>query len=223
MLTVIRTRTIIRIRLVLDSTEADLEALATGAGLADLAMGADLEALEAPAGAADARQAATHIRAAVEDVTGDYTGATYSSIKMSTTTNWPIQLWRRSHIAAPFYQAAFECWLEEDIEAGLTPFPGGVEGFIANRAAACSAHWRGPPKPVPDEVKAAGAAEAYYGLGVVTQESICADLGSDWEDVQEQLARERDKRKELKLPDPSVIAPPAMKQGSKTDNATAKD
>ena len=62
MLTVIRTRTIIRIRLVLDSTEADLEALA---------MGADLEALEAPAGAADARQAATHIRAAVEDVTGD--------------------------------------------------------------------------------------------------------------------------------------------------------
>jgi len=158
-----------------------------------------------------------------EDVTGDYTGATYSSIKMSTTTNWPIQLWRRSHIAAPFYQAAFECWLEEDIEAGLTPFPGGVEGFIANRAAACSAHWRGPPKPVPDEVKAAGAAEAYYGLGVVTQESICADLGSDWEDVQEQLARERDKRKELKLPDPSVIAPPAMKQGSKTDNATAKD
>ena len=71
MLTVIRTRTIIRIRLVLDSTEADLEALATGAGLADLAMGADLEALEAPAGAADARQAATYIRAAVEDVTGD--------------------------------------------------------------------------------------------------------------------------------------------------------
>lgn len=78
--TAIRIPTIIRIRSVLDCmgvdsevlvTGSDLEALATGAGLADLVTGADIEALEACAGASDARQAATHTRTAVEDATGD--------------------------------------------------------------------------------------------------------------------------------------------------------
>ena len=61
------TGTIIRIRLVLDST---VEALAMAADLEALATGADLAALEA-AEADDARQEAMHIRTAVEDVTRD--------------------------------------------------------------------------------------------------------------------------------------------------------
>ena len=137
-----------------------------------------------------------------EDLTGDYTGATYSSIKMSTTTNWPIQNWRRAHIAAPFYQTAFECWLEEDIESGLTLFPGGIEGFLALRSAACRSNWRGPPKPVPDEMKFALANQILLGMNATTAEQICADNGMDWEDVFEQLKREKDLRAALGLSDP---------------------
>lgn len=142
-----------------------------------------------------------------EDVTGDYTGATYSSIKMSTTTNWPIQMWRRSHIAAPFYQSAFECWLEEEIERGAIAFPGGVDAFLVSRMAACRADWRGPAKPVPDEVKFATAHEKLYGLGVITAEYIAAELGQDIEDNYDQLAREMEMRRERGLPEPQIITP----------------
>ena len=157
-----------------------------------------------------------------EDLTGDYTGATYSSIKMSTTTNWPIQLWRRSHIAAPFYQSAFECWLEESIERGETPFPGGVEAFLANRCAATRADWRGPIKPVPDELKAANAAKILYGMKVVSAESIAAELGHDIEDVYESLAREAEMRRELGISEPEAIAPLPEKESAEEDAAEAE-
>ncbi len=136
-----------------------------------------------------------------EDVTGDYIGATYSSIRMSTTTNWPVQIWRRKHVAAPFYQTAFECWIEEAIERGEIDFPGGSTGFIANRAAATRAFWRGPAKPQADDLKFAAAMKQLKELGVVTDEYICAEMGHDWEDVYEQRARERALREQLGLPE----------------------
>jgi lambda family phage portal protein len=139
-----------------------------------------------------------------EDMTGDYNGATYSSIRMSTTTNWPIQLWRRKHIVAPFYQSAFECWLEEDIERGMTPFPGGLAKFLAFRNEACKADWRGPPKPQADDLKWTAATEKQRNMGVVTDEQICAEMGTDWEDVYEQRAREKQRREDLKLADPII-------------------
>lgn len=137
-----------------------------------------------------------------EDVTGDYNGSSYSSIRMSTTTNWPIQLWRRKHIVAPFYQTAFECWLEEEIENGSTPFPGGIDGFLQHRAAATRADWRGAPKPQADDLKFANATKVLRDMGVITDEHICAELGTSVEDVYEQRARERDARKRNKLPEP---------------------
>ena len=157
-----------------------------------------------------------------EDATGDYTGATYSAIKMATTTNWPLQVWRRSHWATPFYATAFDCWLEELIERGETPFPGGVEAFVANRMAATSAEWRGPAKPVPDEVKFASAMEKLYGMGVITAEYVAAELGQDYEDNLDQLARERDMRKERGIPDPVIITPPPPPDGG-GDGENTKD
>ncbi len=157
-----------------------------------------------------------------EDVTGDYNGATYSSIRMATTTNWPIQLWRRRHICAPFYQAAFECWLEEEIENGLTPFPGGLAAFLRLRKEATKAEWRGPPKPQADDLKWAAAVEKQRNLGVITDEQICAELGEDWEDVYEQRAREKQRREQLKLVE-TIVAGSTVADGddlaaAETDN-----
>jgi lambda family phage portal protein len=153
-----------------------------------------------------------------EDMTGDYNGATYSSIRMSTTTNWPIQLWRRKHLAAPFYQTAYECWLEEDIERGLTPFPGGIAAFIANRTAACRADWRGPAKPQADDLKFAAANKIHKELGVVSDEHICAEMGFDWEDVYEQRAREKAARERLGLPE-NVVSGSTVVDVDKQDDA----
>ncbi|WP_319498070.1 phage portal protein [uncultured Cohaesibacter sp.] len=137
-----------------------------------------------------------------EDLTGDYRGATYSSLQNGIAKNWPITLYRRQHIAIPFKQADYEAWLEEDIDAGRTPFPGGIRGFLAKRTAACKADWRGPAKPVADELKAARSDEIYYNLGVKTQGRIAADRGDDIEDVHEDLQREQESRDRHKLSHP---------------------
>lgn len=143
-----------------------------------------------------------------EEATGDYNGATYASINMASAVVWPIVLMRRFGRAVPVVQPVYDLWLEERIERGRQAFPGGIEAFRANRRAACRAHWRGPPKPQGDWLKMAKAYETLRNMGVITDEQICADLGSDWQDVMEQRAQERDERKRLGLPetDPANIA-----------------
>lgn len=147
-----------------------------------------------------------------EATTGDYSDATYSSVRSSTAANWPIIQMRREAIPVRFCQAVYEAWLDEGISAGRLPFRGGYQAFVRARAAACAADWRGPPKPAADDLKAAKAHEIYTRLGVTTFEEVCADLGLDWEDVVEQLARERKKRDALGVSGPSFSnsgAPPA--------------
>lgn len=156
-----------------------------------------------------------------ETLTGDYTGATYSSVRMATAEIWPIILARRTHIAGRFLQHVYEAWLEEEIEAGRIAFPGGLMGFLANRAAAVSAEWRGPAKPQADDLKAAKAHEVYKRLGVVTDEMICADLGVDWEDVYEQRAREAARRQKLGLPEGDTLAPDPVGDKLVTEDADA--
>jgi lambda family phage portal protein len=134
---------------------------------------------------------------------GDNSGDTYSSIRMTTADNWPKVIYRRKHLPGRLHQQAYEAWTEEAIEKNLLPFPGGVAAFMAQKDAACRADWRGPPKPQADDTKAAAAHETWSKLGVMTDEAICADLGTDVDDVYEGRARERNRRQELGLPEPA--------------------
>ncbi len=136
-----------------------------------------------------------------ESATGDYEGATYSSVRMATGEIFAITLYRRAFIVAPFCQAAYEAWLEEEIEAGTIPFPGGIEAFYANRTAACRAFWRGTPKPQADDGKTANAHKVWRDMGVMTDEMIANDLGVDIEDVYVQREREAAMRKRYGLKD----------------------
>lgn len=136
-----------------------------------------------------------------ESGTGDYTNATYSSVRMATGEIFQITLYRRRNIVAPFCQSHYEAWLEEEIANGDIPFPGGLEEFWARRTAACRCEWRGTPKPQADDLKTAKAHETYRNMGVATDEMIANDLGVDIEDVYRQRARERDMRKEYGLPE----------------------
>ena len=141
-----------------------------------------------------------------EEMTGDFAGATFSSIKMGTAVVWPRVLQRRRDIVVPLAQACYEAWLEEDIEAGRTPFPGGVAGYLANREAAAQANWRGPTKPQADELKAAKAAETWQKVGV-PDAVIFDELGGDPDDWYEQRKREQDRREALGLKDRAAAAP----------------
>jgi lambda family phage portal protein len=136
-----------------------------------------------------------------ESATGDYRQATYSSIRMATADIYPLSLQRRAQIVAPFCQGGFEAWLEEDIASGKTPFPNGIDGFLENRTAASLAEWRGTGKPQADDKKTAEAHRIWKELGVITDEMICGDLGLDVEDVYDGQVREREMRRERKLPE----------------------
>lgn len=157
-----------------------------------------------------------------EQLTGDYTGATYSSVRMATSESWMITLYRRVHVIAPFMQPLFEAWLEEEIERGWISFPGGVDGYLIMRGAAARAHWRGPAKPQADDMKFASAIETLKNLGVITDEWICAELGDDWEDTYEQRAREMQMRAKLKLPEINP-PPPTPLTGTPNDQRAIKD
>jgi lambda family phage portal protein len=132
------------------------------------------------------------------EFTGDYTGETFSSAKMGTTAIWPRILYRREHIVAPLAQRAYEAWLEEDIEQGGTEFPGGVVAFIANRAAASQATWRGPAKPQPDDLKIANALQKLQELGV-PDTVLFGELGGDIDTWYALRKREQDLREEMGL------------------------
>lgn len=49
--------------------------------------------------------------------------------------------------------------------------------------------------------------EVLKRLGIASDEQLCAELGTDYEDVYEQRARERDLREELDLPDGDTLTP----------------
>jgi len=144
-----------------------------------------------------------------EQLTGDREGATYSSERMGSAENHLIVLDKRQGMAGSFMQIAYEAWLEEDIELGFTQVPGGLPAFLANRDAFCRADWRGPPKPTADELKAAKAMQIKLNEHIITREVACADEGLDWQDVDDQRARERDNAEALGLdPDPVQSASP---------------
>jgi lambda family phage portal protein len=136
-----------------------------------------------------------------ESATGDYSGATYSSVRMAVNEIFPITLARREFVVAPFCQPIYEAWLEEEIELGFIPFPGGIGNFLANRVAACRAEWRGAPKPQADDLKTATSQNLYREMGVISDEVIANELGLDIEDVYAQRARERELRKKYGLPE----------------------
>lgn len=156
-----------------------------------------------------------------ESATGDYEGATYSSVRMAVNEIYSITKARRKFILSPFLQQVYEAWLEEKVETGEIKFPGGIDNFIAHRAAACRARWAGDPKPVADDLKAAKSHELYRNMGVMSDDDIATDLGRDIEDVYAQRAREKEMRDGYGLAD--NFYPQSLTATEQIEDATDDD
>lgn len=148
------------------------------------------------------REMARTLGMTYESATGDNVGATYSSLQASTTEIFAITKTRRANILVPFCQPAYETWLEEQIERGDVPFPGGIDNFLANRTAACRAEWRGDPRPRADDLKTAKAHETWKRMGIMSDARIANDLGFDIEDSYAEQSQELQMRKDYGLPEP---------------------
>lgn len=135
-------------------------------------------------------------------LTMDYSDATYSSVRMETSSIWPVVTRRRERIAAPHYQVPYELWLEEQIDNGSIPLKGGYEAFIANRDRICWAQWHGPAKPTADDLKSAKAASERIANGTTSLERQCAEDGVDHDEVFEERLREHRRYKEAGMVSP---------------------
>ena len=89
----------------------------------------------------------------------------------------------------------YELWLEEAINKGVIDAP----DFYEKRHAWTKVKWIGPGRGWVDPVKEAKAAQLRMQIGLSTLEDECAAQGLDWEEVLEQLAREKAKIVELGL------------------------
>ena len=137
------------------------------------------------------REIASCLAIGYPTLTGDYSNDTYSSTRMRTAELWPVMKRRRANYPGAVCQLAYECWLEEEIDAGRIEFPGGIDNFLDNRSAACAADWRGPAKPQADDEKHAKAIQVLRDEGVVSDEEIIGEMGGDYERTYRQIAREQ--------------------------------
>ncbi|MBX5015942.1 phage portal protein [Rhizobium lentis] len=148
------------------------------------------------------REMARRLGITIESFSMDFTAATYSSVRVATSTVFPIAQRRRERIAAPFCQAIYENWLDEQIATGSIPFKGGYRAFAANRDKVCWAEWQGPAKPSADDYKSANAAKIRLETGVSSLADEAAEYGRDWEETAAQRERELKVLTEKGLPNP---------------------
>ncbi|CDZ43087.1 Phage portal protein, lambda family [Neorhizobium galegae bv. officinalis] len=136
------------------------------------------------------REVARCLGITFESLTMDHSSASYSSVRMSVASIWPIVLRRRTRIAVPFVQAIFERWLEEKIWRKQIPFKGGFAAFQRDRESIFQAEWSGPAAPSADDYKAATAQKIRLEIGTSTFFDECAAMGKNGEEQIVQLGRE---------------------------------
>jgi lambda family phage portal protein len=134
--------------------------------------------------------------------TGDYSDSTYASLQVDGARGYELHKSIRSRAVEPMCTDFFHAWLEEDIYRGNTVFPGGRAGFLANKFDAFEVEWKGPGKPVADDLKTARANEVLDSVGVKSQTTIAEEYELEIEDEYRKRSREQVLRKKLGLRDP---------------------
>lgn len=142
-----------------------------------------------PFSASLSRDMARAIGVTYGGLTMDHTSATYSSVRMETSSIWPVVMRRRERLAAPLMQAIYESWLDEEIGEGRIPLKGEYVAFAANRDAVAWALWQGPAKPSADDLKSAKASSERLQNGTSSIEVESGELGVDPDEIFEQRLR----------------------------------
>lgn len=139
-----------------------------------------------------------------ESATGDFRGATYSSIRMGGAQEWLGVTRKRDNLIVPFCESVKMNWFDEAIYTGILDYPGGYARYLMQREAATRGQWSGPAQPQADDYKAAKAQEVLKNIQGTTLSEIASAYGRDWEDDMRQRATENEVARSLNLPLPWV-------------------
>jgi lambda family phage portal protein len=131
-----------------------------------------------------------------ELVLKDFSKTNYSSARAALLEAWRSFLRRRDNLGSQWCDPIYQCWLEEQVNAGTVDAP----KFYENRAAYQRCKWIGPGRGWVDPMKEAMAAQIRVDSNMSTLEDECAEQGKDWEENLEQRATELQRMQELNIP-----------------------
>ncbi|HEX7776640.1 MAG TPA: phage portal protein, partial [Parvibaculum sp.] len=172
------------------------------------------------------RKAAAGIGTSYEQLSRDWSKTNYSSARAALIEVWRGYIARREEFTQGFCTPFFGCWLEEDISLGTYDdlVDDALESFHTLKAAWLRCRWIGPGRGWVDPTKEAEAMGLRLAFQVGTQEDESAEQGRDWQDDQDQLAREMRRRHALGLPDPVYPNKPTpMPPAGEADARPAKE
>ncbi|MGV0982317.1 MAG: phage portal protein [Polynucleobacter sp.] len=150
--------------------------------------------------AAMLRQYGRAVGMSYEQISGDYSRTNYSSARASMAEAWSYVLGKRTTVVSRAATLMFRAWLDEAIARGVVMLPPGITDYRAARSMLSQCLWIGAGRPVVDESKTAAANAQRLATGETTLAAICAEQGTDWEEVLEQRAEEIAVARELGVP-----------------------
>lgn len=133
---------------------------------------------------------AAHLGVAEGQITGDYGGLNFSTLRGAYNEIWADIAIERADFGAQVVRPIYLCVLDEAIRRGdVVPPPGCADLFDAP-AAWCQSNWIGPARAHIDPEKEAKGDALRLATGVTTRTAIAAGHGMDFEEVARTRAEE---------------------------------
>lgn len=145
---------------------------------------------------ASLRHIAAGMNMSYELLLKDFSHTNYSSARATLLEVWRYFHSRRRWITDVLLRPVYELWLEEAVNAGLIDAP----GFYDNTYAYSRCRFIFGGRGWVDPVKEAQASVLRMNAGITTLEQECAEQGSDYEEVLDQLAIEKAMKEARGLP-----------------------
>jgi lambda family phage portal protein len=150
------------------------------------------------------RYIAANLGVSYEQLSRDYSGSNYSSIRAAIAETGRFMASRKRMVADRFASSVYRLWFEEATNTGqletMKGKPSIYEGMNLDAYTACD--WIGASKGQIDELKETQAAVLRLKYGLSTREDELMRLGKDWRKVFVQLEREAKEMKKRGIETP---------------------
>jgi lambda family phage portal protein len=150
------------------------------------------------------RYIAANLGVSYEQLSRDYSGSNYSSIRAAIAETGRFMASRKRMVADRFASSVYRLWFEEATNTGrletMKGRPSIYEDMNLDAYTACD--WIGASKGQIDELKETQAAVLRLKYGLSTREDELMRLGKDWRKVFVQLEREAKEMKKRGIETP---------------------
>lgn len=132
-----------------------------------------------------------------EVLTKDFSKTTYSSARAALLEAWRVYEVYRSVFVRQYCQPLWHMVQEEAFLRGYLHLPEGAPDFYEAMIYWCNTRWIGPARGYIDPTKEIAANISAIDAGLMSRSEAIAERGGDFDEITEQLARERDRYAEL--------------------------